>query len=381
MERDLALQALSDQVKSEIQRISPLDRLQRLDETKTFDHELHAALSESSVWGLGIPKEIGGHGGSLLEQLHVLRACGQYATFMGMFCVVHYLCSRILNHNADEPQRARYLEPLCRGALKASFCLTEEGGGTDILRAMKTQATKNGTDYVLNGSKAWISGASFADFFIVVARTAPGKTDGVSMFIVPRDTPGITIRRTPTFAINAYEACEMDFQDVRVPQENLLGTLGQGFRQLIEMLNAERLCASANALGITKGALKTASDYVAQRRAFNKTLSEMQAVQHKLADVATSYELAWIYLVDTALRHERNESIDVASSMSKVASVEAAKLATDVGMEVMGANGFLSSNPMQRYYRDYRLYVVAPLNNQMSRSLIAERYFGFKRAS
>jgi len=381
MERHLALQALSDRLESEIQRVSPPDHLQRLDETKTFDHELHTAFTRLGVWGLGIPMESGGQGGSLLEQLHVLRACGQYATFMGMFCVVHYLCSRILNHNANDRQRVQYLEPLCRGSLKAAFCLTEAAGGTDILRAMETRAESTGTRYVLNGSKAWISGASFADFFIVVARTAPGKTDGVSMFIVPRETPGITIQRTPTFAINAYEACEVDFHDVEIPQENLLGTLGQGFRQLIEILNAERLCAAGNALGITKGALKAASDYVAQRHAFNKTLSEMQAVQHKLADVATAYELAWTYLADTARKHERNESIDVASSMIKIASVDAAKLATDVGMEVMGANGFLLSNPMQRYYRDYRLYVIAPLNNQMSRSLIAERYFGFKRAS
>jgi acyl-CoA dehydrogenase len=381
VERNQQLQALSNQLASEIQRVCPPDRLQQLDEARVFDHELHAALSKMGVWGLGVSKEAGGQGGSLMDQLHVLHACGQHATFMGMFCVVHYLCSRILNQNASDSQRAAYLEPLSQGAIKASFCLTEAGGGTDILRAMQTRAESAGTDYVLNGSKAWISGASFADFFIVVARTAPGKTDGVSMFIVPRETPGITIRRMPTFAINPYEACEVDFHDVRIPQDHLLGTAGQGFRQLIEMLNAERLCASGNALGIAKGALKIAADYVVQRRAFNKTLSDMQAVQHKLADVATTYELAWTYLMETARKHERDESIDVASSMAKVASVEAAKLATDVGMEVMGANGFLLSNPMQRYYRDYRLYVIAPLNNQMSRSLIAERYFGFKRAS
>jgi alkylation response protein AidB-like acyl-CoA dehydrogenase len=271
------------------------------------------------------------------------------------------------------------LRPLVQAKVKAGFCLTEKQGGTDILRLMETRATREGGDYLLAGTKTWICGADLADFLIVVARTSPGKTDGISMFIVPRDARGMTVRRLNTFAVNGYAACEVHFDKVKVPAENLLGTEGQGFRQLLAMLNAERLSASGNALGIAQGALAVASAYARERKAFDKTLSQMQAVQHKLANAALAYELAWTYLVAAAEANDRGEAIDVASSMAKLAAVNAAQQAADTGMEILGAAGFDMDNPMQRYYRDYRLYVIAPLNNDMSRSLIAERYFGFGR--
>ena len=145
------------------------------------------------------------------------------------------------------------------------------------------------------------------------------------------------------------------------------------------MLNAERLSASANALGMAQGALAVAAEYARERQAFGKTLSQFQAVQHKLANAALAYELGWTYLMAAAAAGDRGEAIDVASSMAKLAAVNAAQEAADVGMEILGAAAFDLGNPMQRYYRDHRLYVIAPLNNDMSRSLVAERYFGLPR--
>jgi acyl-CoA dehydrogenase len=200
------------------------------------------------------------------------------------------------------------------------------------------------------------------------------------MFIVPRKAAGISVQVIPSFAVNVYEACEVTFDDVLLPSSSLLGIEGAGFRQLIGMLNAERLCAAANALGIARGAMQLAAQYARERQAFGKALSQMQVVQHKLASVAMAYEVAWTYLVDAADKGDKGEAIDVASSMAKVCASNAAELAVQVGMEVMGANGFDRRIPMQRYFRDHRLYVIAPLNNDMSKSLIAERYFGFDRA-
>jgi acyl-CoA dehydrogenase len=374
-----SLVQLDTRLRQVIARVSPRERFQRLDDEKMFDSALHAALAAEGVWGFGIPGEAGGSGGGTAEQLVTLRALGHHATSMGMFGVVNFLCTRILAANASPAQREELLRPLSQGSLQASFCLTEKQGGTDILRLMETRAERDGHDWVLDGVKTWICGADQSDFLIVVARTAPGKTEGVTMFLVPRRSSGITVERLRTFAVNGYPACEVRFERVRIPAEGVLGEPGQGFRQLVAMLNAERLSASANALGMAQGALQLAADHARERNAFGKKLAQFQAVQHKLANAALAYELAWTYLMAAAEARDRGEPIDVASSMAKLAAVNAAQEASDVGMEILGAAAFDVASPMQRYYRDHRLYVIAPLNNDMSRSLVAERYFGLPR--
>ena len=359
---------------------SPPEQVARLDAAKRFDDELHSVLARLGVWGLGIDEEIGGSGGTNIEQLITLRALGNLSTSTAVFCVVQFMLTRLLRDNANAAQKEKWLKPLVTGECKASFCLTEAGGGTDILRAMKTRARAVDGGWMLNGAKMWISGATTSRFYVVLARTSEGKTDGVSMLIVPRDAKGIQATEVETFAINGYDTCQVFFDDVFVPTENLLGVEGQGFRQVLATLNSERINASAVALGIAQGAIRYAADYAKNRNAFGKTLSQLQAVQHKLANVATSLELAWSFLLDTAQRDDAGEKVDVASSMVKLASSNVAKEAADVGMEILGGAGFDVSGPMQRYYRDHRLYSFAPLNDEMCRNLIAERYFGFQRA-
>lgn len=363
-----------------INKTSPPERVARLDAAKKFDTELYALLADLGVWGLGVDEEDGGTGGTNIEQLIALRTLGNLSTSTAVFCVVQYLVTRLLKDNANDEQKRKWLRPLAAGEVKASFCLTEAGGGTDILRAMKTRARKTDNGWVLSGTKMWISGATTSDFYVVLARTSEGKTDGVSMLLVPSDAPGITATEVDTFAINGYDTCQVFFDDVKIPAENLLGVEGQGFRQVLATLNSERINASAVALGIAQGAIQYAAQYAKDRPAFNKTLSELQAVQHKLANVATSLEMAWSYLVETAVQDDDGKPVDVASSMVKLASSDVAKRAADVGMEILGGAGFDTSGPMQRYYRDHRLYSFAPLNDEMCRNLIAERYFGFKRA-
>lgn len=359
---------------------SPPAKVAKLDADKRFDDELHAVLARIGVWGLGVAEASGGSGGTNIEQLLALRALGRMSTSTAVFCVVQFMITRLLKDNASAAQQAKWLRPLAAGDCKASFCLTEAGGGTDILRAMKTRSRPVEGGWLLNGAKMWISGATTSQFYVVLARTSEGKTDGVSMLIVPSDARGIKATEVDTFAINGYDTCQVFFDDVFVPAENLLGVEGQGFRQVLATLNSERINASAVALGIAQGAILYAADYAKDRPAFGRTLSQLQAVQHKLANVATSLELAWSFLVDTAVRDDAGEKMDVASSMVKLASSNVAKQAADVGMEILGGAGFDSSGPMQRYYRDHRLYSFAPLNDEMCRNLIAERYFGFQRA-
>jgi len=363
-----------------ISATSPPEQVARLDAAKRFDDGLYTVLAQLGVWGLGVDEELGGSGGTNIEQLIALRALGNLSTSTAVFCVVQFMISRLLKDNASAAQKERWLKPLAAGECKASFCLTEAGGGTDILRAMKTRARPVDGGWLLNGAKMWISGATTSQFYVVLARTSEGKTDGVSMLIVPSNAKGVRATEVETFAINGYDTCQVYFDDVLVPSENLLGVEGQGFRQVLATLNSERINASAVALGIAQGAIRYAAGYAKDRPAFGKTLSQLQAVQHKLANVATSLELAWSFLLDTAVRDDAGEKMDVASSMVKLASSNVAKQAADVGMEILGGAGFDVSGPMQRYYRDHRLYSFAPLNDEMCRNLIAERYFGFQRA-
>ncbi|MEO8298603.1 MAG: acyl-CoA dehydrogenase family protein [Burkholderiales bacterium] len=369
-----------DTLRRAIAKTSPLEKVQSLDAKKTFDLELHRALAELGVWGLGVDEADGGSGGTNIEQVLTLRTLASMATSMAVFGVVQFMLLRVLKDNATPAQKDTFLRPLASGQKRASFCLTEAGGGTDILRAMKTRAARTADGWRIDGAKMWISGATTSDFYIVLARTGEGKTDGVSMLLVPSNTPGIQAREVDTFAINGYDTCEVFFDNVVVPADNVLGVEGQGFRQVLATLNSERINASAVALGIAHGAMEYAAEYARNRPAFKKTLSEFQVVQHKLANVATAYELAWTYLLDTAQRDEDRQPVDVACSMLKVASSNVAKQAADVGMEIMGGAGFDTASPMQRYYRDHRLYSFAPLNDDMCRNLVAERYFGFKRA-
>jgi acyl-CoA dehydrogenase len=369
-----------DAIGKTVAKVSPVERVQKLDTAKAFDSDLHAALSDLGVFGVGVAPEDGGSGGTNIEQIIALRSLANRATSMAIFCVVQFLVTRLLKDNANAEQRKLLLAPLAAGKAKASFCLTEAGGGTDILKTMKTTARRDGSDFVINGAKMWISGATTSDFYIVLARTAPGKADGISSFAVPKETRGITAREIETFAVNGYDTCQVFFDDVRVPARNMIGAEGRGFRDVVATLNSERINCSAVANGIAQGAMQTAAQYARERLAFGKSLSELQAVQHKLANVATAIELAWTFTLATARQEQEGAPVDIASSMAKLAASNAAKLATDVGMEILAAAAFDVSNPMQRYYRDHRLYSFAPINDEMCRNLIAERYFSFGRA-
>src|SRR6478672_9791693 len=206
-----------DSLVKAISNTSPPEKVAKLDAAKRFDADLYALLAQLGVWGLGIDEELGGSGGTNIEQLIALRALGNLSTSTAVFCVVQFMISRLLKDNADAAQKKKWLEPLAAGRCKASFCLTEAGGGTDILRAMKTRAQPVDGGWKLNGAKMWISGATTSQFYVVLARTSEGKTDGVSMLIVPSDAKGIKATEVETFAINGYDTCQVFFDDVFVP--------------------------------------------------------------------------------------------------------------------------------------------------------------------
>ncbi|RAM37328.1 acyl-CoA dehydrogenase family protein [Arthrobacter globiformis] len=359
------------------------ERLTAHDEGETYDIEIFRTLAKAGF--VQLESGIGGAKASHRSQTVVLEELGARATSMGVSFVVQYMGVELLHSFGSRDQQERFLAPLFAGDAKMSFALSEPAGGTDVARAMMTRAVRQPDgSFLINGPKKWIGGASDADYLIVLARTSEiqrSSIDGITMFIVPRATSGIATMPIDTMGIRALEQCDIEFTDVRVPADLVLGEVDKGFRHVLGTLNGERLNGAAVALGIARGALDYAVDYVKERHAFGRPIGAFQALQHKLVDCSVKVESARLLLEKAATTSDRHAGADeTLSAMAKLAAADAATTATDVGMRAMGGWGFLRQLPMQRYFRDARLYTFAPLTDDMIRNYIGEQHLGLPRS-
>ncbi|MDR6438701.1 alkylation response protein AidB-like acyl-CoA dehydrogenase [Paenarthrobacter nicotinovorans] len=359
------------------------ERLTAHDEGETYDVELFRALATAGF--VQLESTIGGRKAKHRSQTVVLEELGARATSMGVSFVVQYMGVELLHTFGNRDQQETFLAPLHAGDARMSFALSEPAGGTDVARAMTTRAVRqpNGS-FLINGAKKWIGGASDADYLIVLARTTDiqrSAIDGITMFIVPRDTPGIRTEPIDTMGIRALEQCDIEFTDVNVPAGLVLGQVDHGFRHVLGTLNGERLNGAAVALGIARGALDYTVAYVKERHAFGRAIGAFQSLQHKLVDASVKVESARLLLEKAATASDQNAGADeTLSAMAKLAAADAATTATDVGMRAMGGWGFLRQLPMQRYFRDARLYTFAPLTDDMIRNYIGEQHLGLPRS-
>ncbi|MEV7574412.1 acyl-CoA dehydrogenase family protein [Pseudarthrobacter sp. NPDC089323] len=359
------------------------ERLTIHDEQETYDDDLFRALARAGF--VQLEATIGGPKAKHCSQVTVLEELGARATSMGVSFVVQYMGVELLHTFGTRNQQEEFLAPLFAGEAKMSFALSEPAGGTDVARAMTTSAVQQPDGaFLINGAKKWIGGASDADFLIVLARTTAiekSSIDGITMFVVPRDTPGITTTPIDTMGIRALEQCDVVFKDVRVPAGLVLGTVDRGFRHVLGTLNGERLNGAAVALGIARGALEYVVGYVKERHAFGRPIGAFQALQHKLVDSSVKVESARLLLAKAAEKSDEHAGADeTLSAMAKLAAADAATTVTDVGMRAMGGWGFLRQLPMQRYFRDARLYTFAPLTDDMIRNYIGEQHLGLPRS-
>lgn len=378
------VEALRTRIRGVLGRHLDSERLTRHDEEEIFDAELYTALAEEGL--IQLEAELDGRAASHVSQTTVLEEVAAAATSVAVACVVQYMGVELLHSYADRAQRETYLAPLFDGRWRMSFGLSEPDGGTDVARAMKTRAVRRDDgSYVLNGAKKWIGGASTADFLLVLARTSEierSSINGITMFIVPRSAPGITTTAIDTMGIRALEQADVRFEDVVVGADSILGEADQGFRQVLRTLNGERLNAAAVALGIARGALDFAVGYVRQREAFGRPVGAFQGLQHQLVEVSVKVESARLLLANAARSSDGAHSgaNETLSAMAKLAASDAATSTTDVGMRAMGGWGFLRQLPMQRYFRDARLYTFAPLTDEMIRNYIGEQHLGLPRS-
>lgn len=368
-----------------IARESPPERIRELDDAKRFDDHLYAKLNELGVLGIDAPRELGG-AGDVRDQLVVVEELAAGPTSMAAFMIVQFMIIQVLGAFASSDEQRAVLGHLVRGETKVSFSLSEADGGTDIARAMKTRATKTSSGWRVSGQKMWTSGATRADWLVVLARTEQSdgsRVDGVSMLLVPRTARGVEVREIDTFGINGLSTCEVFYDDVEVGADALIGAEHAGFRQAFSTLNREGIIACAACLGVGRGALDYATQYAKDRHVFGKPIGAFQTPQHWLVDGAVRLEAARSLMVRAAEMEVGGGDARRVETLALMAKLMASEAAHDIalkGMQLMGGYGYTKEFPMQRYFRDSRLWSFSPLNNEMVRNRIGERHLGLPRS-
>ncbi len=360
------------------------DYVRWVDENCDFlPEDMLQKLAELGTMGITIPQEYGGLGLGMTEFCIIAEELSIASPAIAMCALIglSFGATPLLGIGTEE-QRREHLPRIAAGKEKWSLCMTEPDGGTDILGAIKTSSVKDSGNYVVNGTKMWISGAHKADYFmtLVITDKAVERKKGLSALIIDARSEGISIRPIQKLGIHGCGVNEVRFDDVRVPAENLLGKENRGRYQLLGTLNPERISTSLFSLGIAMAALNYAVQYSKERTAFGKTIGSFQILQHYLADIAIEIENARNLIYKCAWLCDTGQKYDVEVAMAKIVACRASELAALHGMEILGGYGFAMEYDMQRYFRDYKQMKFSPISDEMARNYIAEVGFGLPRS-
>lgn len=339
-----------------------------------FPHEIIKYLAQSDLCGVYIEQKYGGLGGGVFEMALVVeqlsRACGGIAlafagTGLGTYPIILF---------GNEEQKRKYLPDIASGKHLAAFALTEHDAGSDAA-GIRTTATLDGDEYVLNGTKQWITNGGEADVYTVVACTNKDKgARGFSAFIVEKDTPGFTYgKEEDKMGIRASCTRELIFNDCRIPKENLLSREGMGFIVAMKTLDRTRPGVAAQAVGIATGAFEAALKYSREREQFGQPISSFQAVQHMLADMAIQIEASRALVYQTCRFIDSGaKNISKESAMSKVIASDTAMKVTVDAVQVMGGYGYMREYPVEKMMRDAKITQIYEGTNQIQRNVIAQ---------
>ncbi len=346
------------------------DSVREDDEQEIFRRELFTSLGEAGLCGVPTPEAWGGLGLGYLEYAIVLEEIAKISASYAVTVAVNGLPQIILSQFGTDDQKARWMPGLAAGELLAAFALSEPGHGSDAA-SLKTTAVRDG--------KFWITHGSYADLYVVMARTGGPGARGVSAFLVPGDTPGLTFgKKEEKMGLRASPTVELIFEDARVPAESLLEAEGMGFRVAMSALDGGRITIGASAVGLAQAALDVSAHYATQRRQFNKPIVQFQGVGFMLADMAIDIESARLLVHKAAwLRDNGREYSDIAA-MAKCRATDAAMKVTTDAVQVLGGYGYTREYPVERYMRDAKVMQIVEGTNQIQRMVIsrhlAKRY-------
>jgi alkylation response protein AidB-like acyl-CoA dehydrogenase len=343
------------------------------DEHARFPSELIPRLAEQGLLGILAPEEYGGSGYDAMSATIILEEVARVDAAVALLVGSHNsLCSgHILAFGTDE-QKKTFLTPLARGEKLGAWALTEPGSGSDA-GAMRTRAVLEGDEWVIRGDKQFITQGSTAGVYVIMASTDPAQgTRGISAFIVPRETPGLHVGKLEKkLGVRASDTAALHFDDMRVPKENLLGRVNEGFKDVLAILASARIGMAALAVGIAQGALDEALKYAKRRRQFGKPILEYEAIQWMLADMATEIDACRLMAHKAATLKDLGEPFLRVASQAKLHASEVAMRAASKAIQIHGGYGYLKDSSVERFYRDAKLCEIGEGTSEVQRMVIA----------
>ena len=350
------------------------------DEKQEFPREVFARLGALGLAGACWPEEYGGSGLSTLDYAIVMEELARVDAGVALSLAAHHgLCSAHIHLFGSETQKKRWLPPLARGEKVGCWGLTEPGSGSDA-GGMRTTAVRDGDHCVLNGSKTFITNGGIADIAVVLAVTdrAAGKK-GISAFVVERGTKGFRAgRKEDKLGVRSSDTSELVFEDCRVPAENLVGEPGQGFIDTLRILDKGRIGIAALSLGIAQAALEASIRYARERKQFGHPIADFQAIQFKVADMATKIDAARLLAWRAASLADRGRAHSAESSMAKLFASETAVEVALEAVQIHGGYGYIKEYPVERYLRDAKLGTIGEGTSEVQRLVIARVLLGLK---
>ncbi|EJB8503410.1 acyl-CoA dehydrogenase family protein [Vibrio parahaemolyticus] len=355
-----------------LERLAPMAA--EWDEKQNFPKDVLREAGELGFLSLYTPEEHGGLGLSRLDASIVFEQLSMGCTSTTAFMTIHNMVSWMVASFATEDVRAKYCPKLVTGEWLGSYCLTEPNAGSDAA-SLTTTASKKGDTYVLNGGKAFISGAGKTDVLVVMARTGEAGAKGVSAFVVPAQADGISYgRKEPKMGWNSQPTRAVTFENVVIPASHLLGEEGQGFIFAMKGLDGGRINIATCSVGTAQQALNQATQYMQERKQFGKSLAQFQALQFKLADMATELVAARQLVRYAASKLDRGDSdATTYCAMAKRFATDIGFQICDQALQIYGGYGYIKEYPMERYFRDVRVHQILEGTNEIMRLIIARR--------
>ncbi|XP_049993226.1 short/branched chain specific acyl-CoA dehydrogenase, mitochondrial [Alexandromys fortis] len=353
------------------EQIAPL--VSTMDENSKMDKSVIQGLFQQGLMGIGIDEKYGGTEASFFCTVIVIEELAKVDASVALMCdIQNTIVNNLLRKLGTEEQKATYFPKLATEKL-GSFCLSEAGAGSDPF-SLKTRAEKNGKDYIINGSKMWISNAEHAELFLVFANADPASGyKGITCFLVDRDTEGFHVgKKENKMGIRASSTCQLTFENVKVPETNVLGKVGHGYKYAIGSLNEGRIGIAAQMLGLAQGCFDYTIPYIKERIQFGKRLFDFQGLQHQVAQVATQLEAARLLTYNAARLLEAGRPFIKEASMAKYYAAEIAGLTTSKCIEWMGGVGYTKDYPVEKYFRDAKIGTIYEGTSNIQLNTIAK---------
>ena len=367
-EQELVRQMVKEFAVNEVKPIAA-----EIDETERFPMENVKKMGELGMMGIPFPKELGGSGGDVLSYIIAVEELSKVCATTGVILSAHTsLCASLLYENGTPAQKEKYLVPLAKGEKIGAFGLTEPGAGTDAA-GQQTTAILDGDNYILNGSKIFITNGGVADTFIVFAMTDKSQgTRGISAFIVEKDFPGFSIgKKEDKLGIRASSTTELIFEDCVIPKENLVGKEGKGFGIAMKTLDGGRIGIAAQALGIAEGAYDEAVKYMKERKQFGRALSAFQGLQWMISEMNTKIEAARHLVYKAAWLKKNKLPYGVDAARAKLFAAEVAMEVTTKAVQIHGGYGYTKDYPVERMMRDAKITEIYEGTSEVQKMVIS----------